>query len=501
VALRAVCKRFPGVVACDSVSLAIHAGEVHALLGENGAGKSTLVAMLAGTQRPDDGTVCIDGVAATLSRPAQALAFGIDVVAQHAKLVPTLTVTENLLLGGRWWQAPDRAATASHFRETCRGFGIAIDPAARAGDLTPGEQRQVEIVRALWRGGRVLVLDEPTAPLGPAASTHLLTLLRGLKLSGLAVVLITHRLDEALLAADRVTVLRRGRVTGSLGPDELRATPHGALTERIRHMMFAGAAPDDPHPPPRSSHRKPALDVRGLTVTGRKRLQLLADVTLAVARGEILGVAGIDGNGQGVLAEALAGHVLPDSGSITLDGVAIQRLSVAERHRRGLRYLSDDRIGEGSVGAFPVAINLLMKQIGASPFWRHGMQRDAAIGAYAESLMSAYDVRAPSPWTKLSALSGGNIQKVMLARELHGAPRLIVYHKPMVGLDVHSAEATHRRIRQAASAGAASLVISADLDELLALADRIAVLRAGRIVATLQNGTDARRQIAEAMLQ
>ena len=497
--LRDVGKRFPGVVACDGISLAIHAGEVHALLGENGAGKSTLVSLLAGTQRPDSGGVYVDGVALTGNTPALALARGIGVVAQHSVLVPTLTVAENLLLGGPWWRRPARGAVAAKFRDTCAGFGIAIDPAALAGDLSPGAQLQVETVRALWRGGRVLVLDEPTAPLGPAASAHLLATLRGLRQSGLAIVLITHRLDEALDAADRVTVLRRGRVTGRLSPEEVRTVARNVLGERIREMMFGGARLPSPAEsaadgPVRASGT--ALHVEALSVG-----DALTDIGFSVASGETLGIAGIDGNGQGTLAEALAGLVRPSAGAIILDGGALTGLDAAARHRRGVRHISDDRIGEGTVGALPVALNLLLKQIGAPPFWWRGVQRDGVITAYAARQIAQFDIRAPGPWTRLAALSGGNIQKVMLARELDGAARLIVYHKPTIGLDARSAAAVHARIRRAAADGAVSVVISADLDEIMAVSDRIAVLSRGRIAGTVANGPQARSHIAALMTQ
>ncbi len=434
-------------------------------------------------------------------------------VSQHSTLVPTLTVAENLLLGGPWWQRPARAAIAARFRASCQEFGIAIDPDALAGILSPGEQLQTEIVRALWRGGRVLVLDEPTAPLGPAAVAHLLGTLRGLRQRGLAIVLITHRLDEALEAADRVTVLRRGKVAGMLSHHDLTGASRAALGERIRGMMFG-----TPHSVTRAQARvqgessiagRPwipacagmtattaALHIDNLTTaTG------LAGLTFSVAAGEILGIAGIDGNGQTALADALAGMTRPLSGEIRLDGARIDMLDAAARHRIGVRCVSDDRIGEGTVGAFPVALNLLLKQIGASPFWRGGIQRDAAIAAYASRQIADFDIRTPSPWTALSALSGGNMQKAMLARELHGAPRLIVYHKPTIGLDARSAEAVHARIRQAAADSAISIVISADLDEILLLSSRIAVLDRGRIAGVVANGPEANRQVAALMTQ
>ena len=363
-----------------------------------------------------------------------------------------------------------------------------------AGTLSPGAQIQTEIVRALWRGGRVLVLDEPTSPLGPAASAHLLGHLRRLRESGLAILLITHRLDEALEVADRVTVLRRGQVTGTLAPDELAAAARDDVLARIRGMMFGDAAGVPTHPPLSPFERR-ERDASVLRVEGLGAANILTGIDFSIAPGEILGLAGIDGNGQTALAEALAGLVRPTAGCIVLDGAKLAGPHPA------VRYLSDDRIGEGTVGALPVALNLILKRIGAAPFWRFGMQRNAAIAAHAGARIADFDIRVPSAWTAIAALSGGNMQKAMLARELDGAPRLIVYHKPTVGLDAHSAEAVHGRIRHAAATGIASLLISADLDEILALCHRVAVLGRGRIVGIVDNGADARRRIAALMTQ
>ena len=499
VELRGVTKRFPGVVANDNVSLAFHAGDVHALLGENGAGKSTLISLLAGVQRPDSGTLLVDDAPTVIATPRRALALGIGTVYQHAMLVPTLTVAENLLLGAAWYRRPDRRAAAARLAADGAAFGIHLDAHARIGDLSLGEQQQVAILRALWRGSRLIVLDEPTAMLTPQGIAQLIGIMRRLAAEGFGVVFITHKLDEALAAGDRVTVLRQGRVAGTLMPEDLQGQPRAAVRARITELMFAGAssmaatAPRAPRPP------GPAvLAVRELTVRAPGRPPLLDHVGFDVAAGEIFGVAGVDGNGQRELAEALAGQIRAE-GRVRLDGRDVSGLDVAARHRAGLRYVTDDRLHEGTVGAFSVADNLVLKQIGAAPFWRHGIARPGAIAAHAARLIAAFDVRAPGPRTPIGRLSGGNIQKTLLARELQGDARMVIYSKPTHGLDLRNIAAARQRIREGAAKGIVTVLLSTDLEEILELSDRIGVLLGGRLVGIVPNGPAARAAVAALM--
>jgi simple sugar transport system ATP-binding protein len=508
--LRGVEKRFAGVVACGGISLALHPGEIHALLGENGAGKSTLVSLLAGMQTPDAGEIHVGGNSFAGLTPAQALAHGIGVARQHPLLVPTQTVAENLLLGGAGWRRPRRDRTGEDFRHTGDGFGFTLNPHALAGSLTPAEQTQVEIVRALWRGWRVLVLDEPTSALSHDASARVLRRLRDLRESGRGILLITHRLDEALDIAGRITVLRRGVVSGTLGPEELAGGGRAELRQMIRSMMFGDTAAPSPPPLPQGDGAfcspspcgiglgggvAPTLELAALHAPG------LHGISLTIAPGEILGIAGIDGNGQTALAEAIAGLLPATSGSVALDGTPVTSLQAAARHLLGIRYLSDDRMHEGSAGPLPLALNLLLKRIGAPPFWRAGAQQDAAITTHAQVAIDGFDIRAPHPWAPIATLSGGNIQKALLSRELDGAPRLIVWHKPCVGLDAQAAAQVQARIRSAAAKGVASLLISADLEELFALAHRIAVLDRGQIAGVIDKGPGARAAVAALMTQ
>ncbi|WP_413737683.1 putative B6 ABC transporter ATP-binding protein [Sodalis sp. RH21] len=480
-----VTKRFPGITANNRIDLSLRAGEVHVLLGENGAGKSTLVAMLAGLQQPDEGQIAVNGRAEVLRSPRRALELGIGTVFQHAMMVPGLSVVDNIALGDSWWRRPARRHYADRVRQIAGEIGVRVNPYALAGSLSLGEQQQAEIVRTLLRGSRVLILDEATAMLTPLDAHELGLLMRRLVARGLAVVFITHKLNEALDWGDRISVLRLGSKVGEIGPQRLKTLARGQATGEVIKLMFnlaPGADAGRACPPARSVRPadKPVLQIRALAVDDP--LVPLAGIDLQIGAGEIVGIAGIDGNGQKQLAEALAGQRKLAGGDIVLDGAAIGRLSIGQRRKRGLRYVTDDRLGEGSVGAFPVALNLLLKQIGAAPFWRRGIEQPAAIARHALLRIHDYDIRTPAVDTPLGTLSGGNIQKILLARELGDQARVVIFAKPTYGLDVKNTRAIRDRIRQAALSGMAVLLISTDVEELLELAHRIAVMSRGHIV-------------------
>lgn len=506
VALRSITRRFPGVLANDRVDLALVPGRVHALLGENGAGKSTLIAILAGLQRPDSGEILVDGRPVTIASPRRALDLGIGTVFQHEMLVPSLSVVENLVLGGGpWWRRCRRAAAAVRYRALAAPLGILVDPDRLVGDLSLGERQQVEIVRALWRAGRVLVLDEPTSMLAPDEIEALGRLLGRLRERGTAILLVTHKLDEAYAFGDEVSVLRHGRLVGRIGPEEFAGLDRDAAVARIVRAMFgedAVAAEDG-----RAARRRPpaadaqeVLRVEGLSVTGPDGRPVVEGVAFAVRAGEIFGIAGVDGNGQKPLLEAIAGQRPASSGSIRLDGLEVGGLPVAARHRRGLRYVTDDRLGEGTIAQAPVAEALVLKRIGEAPFWRSGIVRPAAIEAHAVAAIERFDIRAPGPGTPVGRLSGGNIQKVLLARELHGQAKAILYDKPTYGLDLHNIHLTRGRIRDGADAGMAVVLASTDLDELLSLCGRIGVMSRGRLAGIVDNGAGARARIGRLMI-
>ena len=496
-----VTKRFPGVIANDAVDLAIRPGEIHILLGENGAGKSTLIGMLSGLQQPDEGAIRIDGRPQRIGSPRRALNLGIGTVFQHVMLVPSLSVVDNVAFGGPWWRRPDRATLARRLRDTNASIGVSLDPDAITGALSLGEQQQAEIVRALMRGSRLLVLDEATAMLTPKGVEELGALMRRLARRGLAIVFITHKLKEAFAFGDRISILRLGRKVGEIGPERLAAMDQDAMSAEVVRLMFGSNAPmvaaAEHTPPPLRATGRRVLEVRDLAVDDPA--VNVVGIDLDVDEGEILGVAGIDGNGQKQLAEALAGQRTAAGGHIRLDGVALQRLDVGARRRLGLRYVTDDRLAEGTVGGFSVATNLVLKQIGEAPFWSRGIERREAIAAHARTLVASFDVRTPSVETPIARLSGGNIQKAILARELSGPAKAVIFAKPTYGLDVQNILATRRRIREAARNGIATILISTDLEELLELSDRIAVMSRGRLAGTLPNDRDARQRVGALM--
>ena len=501
ITLDRVTKRFPGVVANDQVVLDLFPGEVHALLGENGAGKSTLISMLAGVQKPDEGNIAVDGVVTGISDPAHALKLGIGTVYQHRMLTPTLTVSDNMLIGDSWWKRPDRKQIEARFRESCENFGIDIDLTSLVGDLSLGQQQQVEIIRALWRGGRVLVLDEPTAMLSPAGVEELGRMMRKMCATGVSIVFITHHLREACDFGDRVTVLRGGKTVGAIEPAEMRALEPPHLMKRIVQLMFgsdAAVRKGEDRQIPVDMTARSCFEVIGLSGRSPKGDEFFDDVSFAVRPGEVFGIAGVDGNGQTPLAQALAGQIAA-TGALRLDEKELDADGVEKRYRLGIRYATDDRLGEGTVGSLPISMNMVLKEIGQQPFWKRSLQNDAAINAHATELFRTFDVRAPSIQTPIGKLSGGNIQKVLLARELSDGARLIIYNKPTHGLDLKNIQATRKRICDMADKGMPTILISTDLEEILALSDRIGVMVRGQMIGIVRNGPDARLKVGALM--
>ncbi|MFC6233803.1 ABC transporter ATP-binding protein [Leucobacter soli] len=513
VRLNGITKRFPGVTANYAISLELRRGAVHCLLGENGSGKSTLIGIFAGLQQPDEGAIEIDGSPVVLRSPAAAIERGIGVVHQHSVLIPTMSAVENLLLGERGSLRLDRRGAESRLAELSETLGVPIDPNAPVGELGLGARQQLEIALALRSGSRVLVLDEPTSLLPPQAIEALLGRLRRLAEEGYAVLFVTHKLQEARRVADAVTVLRRGRVVTRLGSAELAEPEESRIAARLLGAMFGdGTATTDvparasaqasastqapsgalaPGVETPSSGAAPAvLEVVGLGTTSGGGAGgghdgggvPLSDVSFRIASGEVLGVAGIDGHGQGHLGEAIAGQRRCTVGSIRLDGRRIEQLRVRERRRLGVRYVTDDRLYEGIVGSLGVAVNLMLKQIGERPFWRWGRMDRAAVRRRAQAQIEEYGIRTPSPDTRAGTLSGGNIQKLLLARELADDPRVVVFNKPTHGLDLESVGRVRGILRDFADRGGAALLISSDLDELVELCDRILVMSGGRIV-------------------
>ncbi|HEX4671730.1 MAG TPA: ABC transporter ATP-binding protein [Solirubrobacteraceae bacterium] len=516
VELVGISKAFPGVVANDDISFDVRRGEVHCLLGENGAGKSTLIGILSGIQRPDSGLIRVDGEDVDIGSPRDALRLGIGTVYQHSTLIPALSVLENLMLGDTHKLRLDGDSASERLREIGSTLGVEVDPSAKASDLALGRQQQVEIIKALWRGSRLLILDEPTSMLTPQAVEELYKVLSRLKENGLAIIFITHKLHEAAFLGDRISVLRRGQLIGTLDEPAVKAaTPH-ELEKRIVEMMFGDAAggladaaelkaelsvTDDLvyEAEPVRTAAEEVLKLERVSVRGEGAEPGLDDVSLTLHLGEILGVAGVDGNGQRALAETVSGQRRLQRGELRFFGAPIGHVGVTGRQKLGLRYLTDDRLGEGIVSGLPVSINMFLKRIGEAPFWRQGRIRKQAIDDRAKELVERFDVRTPSVDTRAGTLSGGNVQKVLLARELSFDSKVVIFHKPTYGLDLKTTRSVRQMIREMRD-GKAALVISTDLDELLEVSDRIAVLSRGRIVGEVKPGPGAAEEVGRLMI-
>ncbi|MBS1862271.1 MAG: ABC transporter ATP-binding protein [Actinobacteria bacterium] len=517
VEVKGITKAFPGVLANDDISFDVRPGEVHSLLGENGAGKSTLMGILSGIQTPDSGGILVDGEPVRIDSPRKALDIGIGTVYQHSTLIPALTVLQNLMLGDSGKLLLDAASARARLEEFGALLGVDVDPEARAADLALGRQQQVEIIKALWRGSRLLILDEPTSMLTPQAVDELYTVLARLKADGLATIFITHKLHEAVSLGDRISVLRRGRMVGTLDAAAVSSTPPDKLEEIVIEMMFGSAAADladvgelrvglgeaeavEAHArATKAAVGEPLLELAGVAAPGEGTDPGVADIDLVVHEGEVVGVAGVDGNGQRALAEAISGQRRLTAGEIRLFGAPVDRLNVLKREKLGLRYLTDDRIGEGIVGSLSISLNLFLKRIGQAPYWRYGSIRRGTIDARAEELCEQFDVRAPGVETRAGTLSGGNMQKVLLARELSFGAKVVVFHKPTYGLDLKTTLGVREMIRQMRD-GKAALVISTDLDELLEVSDRIVVLSRGRLVGEAEPGPGAAERIGGMMI-
>ena len=492
-----ITKRFPGVLANDHVDFALERGDIHALLGENGAGKSTLMNILYGLYQPDEGQICVNGKSTVIASPHAAIAHGIGMVHQHFMLVPPLTVTENIMLGQESLVRSsafmgslavlDRRAAAARIRELSQQYGLDVDPDAYVRDLTVGAQQRVEIVKALYRAAEMLILDEPTAVLTPQEADDLFVIMRGMVKQGKSIIYITHKLREVFAVSDSISVMRAGQMIGTVRP--------AAATQELLAEMMVGRKvilqidKADAHP------GQPVLTVDGLSVLDDRRHMAVDDVSFTVQAGEILGIAGVQGNGQTELAEALTGLRKVTEGHISLLGHDTTRATPRQLVQTGLSHVPEDRHKHGLVLSFPVRDNLVLCTYYEPPFAR-GMEIDyEVVKKQAEELVEMFDIRTPSIETSVGTLSGGNQQKVIVARELARPVRLLVASQPTRGLDVGSIEFIHRRIVEARDAGAAVLLVSAELDEIMSLSDRIAVMYKGRILATLDAKTATREQL------
>jgi len=471
--MRGITKAFGGVLANDHIDFDVQPGEVHALLGENGAGKTTLMEILYGLYTADAGDIFVEGKHVHIHSPLDAMHLGIGMVHQHFMLIPVFSVCENIVLGmpGRH----DLRRAAEEIRELSQRFGLEVDPQARTGGLPVGMQQRVEIVRALYRGARLLVLDEPTAVLTPIESATLMRFVRSMASEGHSVIIITHKLEEATEASDRVTVLRRGRKVATL--------PTRETDERELSRLMVGR---DLEPATSQRHDEAGpscLTVEHLSVRGERGALSCKDACFEVRCGEVLGVAGVSGNGQSELAEAIAGLRQPAEGRVSLLGVDVTGWGPRALMHAGMAHVPEDRKATGCVGAFNLVENLILGRHRESSFAQRGLVlRRRAIRDFGERTVQEFDIRAAGLDTAISVLSGGNVQKLILARELQRNPKLLVAVEPTRGLDVGAIEYVHRTILGLCDQGVAVLLFSSDLSEVFALSNRIAAMYHGRLL-------------------
>jgi ABC-type uncharacterized transport system ATPase subunit len=475
--LRGITKRFGSLVANDHIDLVIEPGQIHALLGENGAGKTTLMNVLYGLLHPDEGEIVVDGRPVSFRSPGDAIKAGIGMVHQHFMLVPVFTVAENVTLGverTRGLGLLDRRRTRRDVLELSERYGLNVNPDAQTETLPVGTQQRVEIIKALLRDASVLILDEPTSVLTPGETEDLFRVIRELKAGGRSIVFISHKLKEVQAIADTVTVIRRGRVVGERPPTATDAELAALMVGRQVELTVSKG-------PARPGET--VLDVRGISAIDDHGQAALKDVSFQVRAGEILGVAGVQGNGQTELCEALIGLRPVLAGSVLLDGKDLAHTSPRDRLRAGFGYVPEDRQEDGLVPDFSVAENLVLDVYDRPPFASGLGLNLNAISANAKTLVDEFDVRTPSAELPVGTLSGGNQQKVILAREMSRKLRVLLASQPTRGLDVGSIEFVHRRIVSERDQGVAVLIVSSELDEIYALADRIAVMYEGKIVA------------------
>lgn len=481
--LRGITKRFGSLVANDHIDLVVQPGEIHALLGENGAGKSTLMNVLYGLYQADEGEILLDDAVQHFRGPGDAMNAGIGMVHQHFMLIPVFTVAENVMLGHedtRALGALDLAKARQHVRAVADRFGFEVDPDAVVGDLPVGVQQRVEIIKALSRDAKVLVFDEPTAVLTPQETDELMAIMRQLRDEGTSIVFITHKLREVRAVADRITVIRLGKVVGEAAPTATNAELASLMVGRAVELTVH----KDPPKPGAGG-----LEVRDLRVVTTNGTVVVDDVSFDVRPGEILAVAGVQGNGQTELIEAMVGLADRVSGSIELDGIELVGKSVRGILDEGVGFVPEDRTEDGLVGTFSVAENLILDRSGDTAFVSGGTIRRGVLDDFAKARITEYDIRTQGPDVPAGTLSGGNQQKVVIAREMSRELKLLVAAQPTRGVDVGSIEFIHRRIVETRDAGIPVVVVSTELDEVAALADRIVVMYRGAIVGIVPGDT------------
>lgn len=469
-------KRFPGVLANDHIDLKLHKGMVLGLLGENGAGKSTLMNLIYGLYSPDEGEILVNGKPVHIRNPNDAIALGIGMVHQHFQLVPVLTVTENIMLGNESVVGPflDRRAARNRIVEISEQYGLEVNPDALVQDLPVGVQQRVEIIKALYRKADILILDEPTAVLTPQEAEGLFDIMRTLLKRGVSIIFITHKLKEVLEICDLITVLRGGKVAGHADPKD--STEESLAAMMVGREVILQVEKGPAHP------SEPVLILRDLVINDDRDLRAVDHLSLEVYAGEILGIAGVQGNGQTELVEAISGLRSVIQGQILINNHDVTNASPRHITETGVAHVPEDRQKNGMVAKFPVKDNLVLQTYYIDPFSIGIIADEKAMEENAKRLVKEYDVRTPSIFVNMSSLSGGNQQKVIVARELSRESKLLIAAQPTRGLDVGSIEFIHKQIVRMRDENTAVLLVSAELDEILSLSDRVAVMYAGKII-------------------
>jgi len=492
VELRNITKRFPGVVANKDINLAVSRGSVHAIVGENGAGKSTLMKTLYGMHRPDEGEIFVDGQKVVMHSPSDAIEHGIGMVHQHFKLADNFTVLENIILGSEPHRGPalDFAAARERIVRIAADYGLEVDPDALVEDLGVGDRQRVEILKVLYRGARTLILDEPTAVLVPQEVDELFEALGGLKAEGLAILFISHKLDEVLSVADEITVIRRGTTVATVDPKEVTA-------QQLAELMVGSELPS-PETRESTVTETPVLALEGVGLTHDGRA-LLSDIGFTIHAGEVLGIAGVEGNGQAELVETIMGMRQPTAGTIRLGDSEITSWSTRARREAGIGYIPEDRIRHGLLLEAPLWENRILGHQTLPPSAKGLLLDVKAAKADTERIVAEYDVRTPGIDVLAGALSGGNQQKLIVGREMSSKPRLLIAAHPTRGVDVGAQAGIWDLLRDARANGLAVLLISADLDELIGLSDTLHVILRGRLVAQVDPATVTPEQLGSAM--
>jgi len=496
-----ITKNFPGVVANHNVDFDLYPSEIHSVLGENGAGKTTLMKILAGMQQPDAGTIIVRNRTVKIHSPQDSLRLGIGMVYQHFALIPNLTVIENLILGFEDGLFLNLNRAEQRLQEISATYGLSVEPQKKIQDLSVSERQRTEILKILFHESDVLILDEPTSMLAPAETQDLFDTLKSLRKAGKSVVLITHNLSEALAVSDRITIMRSGRNAAELSSDTLVAMDAKTASNRILDVMFG----DVPEPRARVARRKvfadkPVLELKRVETLNNQGVVGLKRISFSVAKGEIVGVTGADSENRRLLAEVIGGQKRTTSGKLFYRGRDITLMNIAQRFERGIRYVTDDRMNEGCVLDMALSENAILQSYYRRPFSRFGILNQVNIQSFTDDLISRFDIRTTGPDARVSTLSGGNIQKFILAKSLSGEPGLIVCSNPTFGLDATTVRLIQQLLKEESLQGAAVLLITTDMDELFNCSDRIGVLFNGAISGFMDRGDATAEKVGKLML-